>query len=107
VGVSNPARSNADIKGVRFVYHAPKSDSKDVPVTEAAEVRHMLGDVDDEIVSEILRLEPMASELETAVAYLRGEGDAFDRTGHPLSGKAAQVFEILDSSETLPDQERR
>ena len=87
--------------------HLPKPDSKDVPVTAAAEVRHVIGDVDDEIVYEILRLQPMGSDLETAVTYLRGEGDVIGRTGHTLSGKAAQVFEILNSREEVQEEERR
>jgi len=86
--------------------NTPKSDSQHVPVTEAAEVRHILGDVDDDVVAEILRLQPTLSELEIAATFLRGEGNEVDRLGHPLSGKAAQIFEILSSIEE-PEEQRR
>lgn len=82
-----------------------KPGSKSLPVT-AAEVRHYAGDVDDEIVAQILRLQPTSVDLEAATAYLRGQGDLADRAGHPLAGKAAQIYEILNSIEDLQEDRR-
>jgi len=82
---------------------AKKSEGTDLPITTAKEVRQAVGDIDDETVARILRLQPSWSELEFAVTYSRGEGDQLARIGHPLTGKAAQLYEILRSLEvTLP-----
>jgi len=83
-----------------------KSDSKDLAAIVAADVRRCAGDVDDEVVADILRLQPSLVDLETAVAHLRGQGDLPDRTGHPLVGKAAQLYEILVSVENLQEESR-
>jgi hypothetical protein len=36
-------------------------------------------------------------ELELAAVYLRGEGSEVGRLGHPLSGKVAQLYDILSA----------
>jgi hypothetical protein len=83
-----------------------KSRSKNVPAITPAEVRRCAGDIDDEVVAEIQRLQPSLVDLETAVAFLRGQGDLVDRSGHPLVGKAAQLYEILSSVEDLQEERR-
>lgn len=83
-----------------------KFDSQDIPIAAAAKVRHIVEDVDDEIIAEILRLQPTLNELEIAATFLRGEGNEVDQIGHTLSGKAAQIFEILSPLE-VPEERRR
>lgn len=85
---------------------ATKPASKDVSLTSAAEVRHVAGPLDDDVVAEILRLGASLEELEIAARYVRGEGDLADRAGHPLSGRVAQLYEIL-SAELEPEDEPR
>lgn len=82
-----------------------KGDSKNVPVTTAAEVRHVAGPLNDDAIAAILRIEPSLEELESAARYALGEGDLVDRAGHPLSGRVAQLYEILSAEEA--DEEER
>jgi len=82
-----------------------KGDSKTIPVTTAEEVRRIAGPLNDAAVAAILRIEPSLEELETAAAYALGEGDRADRAGHPLSGRVAQIFDILGADEA-DDEER-
>ena len=85
---------------------AAKTESKDPPIASAADILHLAGPLDDETVAEILRLGASIEELEIATRYARGEGDLVDRAGHPLSGRVAQLYEIL-SAEQEPEEERR
>ena len=82
-----------------------KSNSKFVPVTSADEVRHVAGPLNDDAVAAILRVGPSLEELEVAARYALGEGDLVDRAGHPLSGRVAQLYEILSAEEA--DEEPR
>jgi hypothetical protein len=74
-----------------------KGDSKVLPVTSSMEVRHVVGPVTDDTISAVLKSEPSMEDLEVAAGYLRGERNEVDRLGHPLTGKVAQLYEILSS----------
>jgi len=60
-----------------------------------ADLRRILGDLDDAKVLEILAISPTAAEVEEAASWASGEGDRIDRAGHHLVGNVARVFEIL------------
>jgi hypothetical protein len=45
-------------------------------------------------------------DLEVAASYLLGEGSEVDRLGHPLTGKVAQLYEILSSDALYANGER-
>lgn len=78
---------------------APSSLSSD-------DIRRLAGPVADHTVLAILETGASIADLEVAVIYAQGEGDYVDRAGHPLSGKAAQVAEILAQDEAYaPDEE--
>ncbi|HML13528.1 MAG TPA: hypothetical protein VK456_09500 [Xanthobacteraceae bacterium] len=64
------------------------------------DVRRTLGDVDDVKVVEILALTPSVIELEEAAMWSRGEGEVLGKSGHPLTGIPAAIFEII-----APDEE--
>jgi hypothetical protein len=83
-----------------------KGDSKVLPVTSSVEVRHVVGPVTDDTISAILKSEPSMEDLEVVASYLRGEGSEVDRLGHPLTGKAAQLYEILSSDALYANGER-
>jgi hypothetical protein len=85
---------------------AAKADSKDPPTATAADILHLAGPLDDEAVAEILRLGASIEELEIATRYVRGEGDLVDRAGHPLSGRVAQLYEILSAAEANDEENR-
>jgi hypothetical protein len=64
-----------------------------------ADLTALLGDIDDDKFAEILRLDPSLSDIEQAVIWARGEGEVLGKSGHPLLGKAARIFEIVTADE--------
>jgi hypothetical protein len=71
-----------------------KAEPMTLQVT-AGDVRHVAGPVTDNTVAAVLSLEPSMEELEVAGSYLRGEGSKVDRRGHPMTGKVAQLYDVL------------
>ena len=72
-----------------------KGDSGRVPVTNADEIRQLVGDVADQTVIEILKAQPTYDELEVAAVYARGEMSAVVAADHGLSGTSAVVYDVL------------
>ena len=72
---------------------APKT-----PLT-AEDVVHMCGDIPDWKVATILKSGANAAELELALAWTYGESDIAGEARLPLTGLAAQVYEILVGDE--------
>jgi hypothetical protein len=83
-----------------------RGDSKLLPVTSAAEVRHLTGPVADHTIAAILDTEPSFKDLEVAAAYARAEGDIVDRLGHAMTGKVSQLYAILAADELYADDSR-
>ena len=83
-----------------------KGDSKVLPVTSSIDVQHVVGPVTDDTICAILKFEPSIEDLEVAASYVRGEGSEVDRLGHPLTGKVAQLYEILSSDALYANGER-
>jgi hypothetical protein len=82
-----------------------KGRSKVVPVASFAEVRHVVGPVTDETTSAILKAGASAEDLQLVASYLRGEGNSVDRLGHPMTGKVAQLYDILTADELYATDE--
>jgi hypothetical protein len=78
-----------------------------LPVTSSAEVRHLVGAVGDDTVLAILKCRPSVEDLEVAAAYAQGEGNAVDRAGHPMTGKVAQLYDILSSDALYANADER
>jgi hypothetical protein len=70
----------------------------------AAEIREILGPVDDQVVSSILRVEATPSEVLEAQTWLASDDYLHRQLHHTLSGRAAEVFDILESE--LPEVDR-
>lgn len=68
------------------------------------ELRRILVDLDDAKVLQILEVAPTVAELEEANLWASGEGDVLDRSGHPLVGNVARVYEILTRDEGLHER---
>jgi hypothetical protein len=66
------------------------------PVTPE-DVRQLVGDVDDADIAAIIATGATPAELEQAWMRAQGYGDAEDRNGGPLTGAAAEVFELLSA----------
>jgi hypothetical protein len=84
-----------------------KGDSKALPITSFAEVRHLAGAVGDDTVLAILKCQASVEDLEVAAAYAQGEGSAWDRAGHPMTGKVAQLYDILSSDALYANADER
>jgi hypothetical protein len=84
-----------------------KSGSKVLPVTSSDEVRHLVGPVADETVLAILKCQASIEDLEVAASYIQGEGSTVDRAGHPMSGKVAQLYDILSSDSLYANANER
>lgn len=67
-----------------------------------ADVRRIVGDIDDGKALEILALQPTTDELEQAAMWAAGNGDLLGKEGHPLSGNAATIFDMLTADEEEP-----
>ncbi len=70
----------------------------------AAEIREILGPVDDQTVSSILNLEATPSEIIEAQTWLTSDDYLHRQLHHALSGRAAQVFEILEAEQPEADR---
>lgn len=62
----------------------------------------LVADLDDSKALEILALGPTVAEAEEAALWAAGNGDILAQAGHPLTGIAAQIFEILTADEEEP-----
>ncbi len=69
-----------------------------------AALRQLVGDVDDAKLTAILELGATWAEIEEAVMWAEGRGETRAKDGHPLTGKVAEIYEILTSD--LDDESR-
>ncbi len=73
------------------------TDSK--PAATAVEIRDMVGDVDDRVISSIMRTGASTADVLQAVQWLRGGGGLEDEAGHEPHGAVRAVYEILRAEE--------
>lgn len=74
-------------------------DNAGIRPASAAEIRSMVGDVDDLVVSQIMATGATAAQVLTAVQLIRGGGGLEDEAGHEPHGVVRAVFEILEAEE--------
>ena len=60
----------------------------------------------DDTILAVLETGASVEELEVVASYLEGEGNHVDRLGHPMTGKVAQLYDILIADELYADGER-
>jgi hypothetical protein len=70
----------------------------------AEEIRQIVGDVDDMVVSSIMRTEASAAEVLQAAQWVRGGGGLEDEGGHEPHGAVRAVYEILQVEEEPPEE---
>jgi len=73
------------------------------PGLSAEAVRHLVGNVGNDTVRAILRRGVSAEELEIAAGCMLGE-DPFDLLATLLTGKIADLCEILEADEFYKDE---
>jgi hypothetical protein len=76
----------------------PDAVQNDTPV-KLEDIKELVGEIDEVGAAAIIATGATRAELERAVYYARGYGDIVDRSGHPLVGAAAQIYEILVADE--------
>jgi hypothetical protein len=70
----------------------------------AGEIRAIIGPCDDDLVIKIVDLAATPPEVLQAQTWLMSDGYVHRRLHHSLCGRAAQVFDILESE--LPERDR-
>lgn len=71
----------------------------------ATEIHQILGSLDDAVVTAILALGATQDEIREAQAWLSSDDYLHRTLHHQLSGRAAEVFQLLE--EELPEPEQR
>lgn len=72
-----------------------------------SDVLRLFGELDDHKIEEIIELNPSLDELEVTAAYVAGMNDVMGKEHHPLSGRVAQIYEVVTSDEPLVEEEYR
>jgi len=72
---------------------------RDTTLATRDDLRRILGDIDDGQTLEILALRPTLVEVEEAAVLMAGDRDVLAKSGHPVVGCAAEIFDILSADE--------
>ncbi len=70
----------------------------------AIDIRHILGELDDVKVTEILALKPSLAELEDVAICMAGDNDVLAKSGHHVPATAARIIELLAEGEDEPER---
>ena len=70
-------------------------------------ILRLFGEIDDHKAEEIIELNPSPDELEVTAAYVAGMNDVMGKEHHPLTGKAAKIYEIVTQDQTPGEDEYR
>jgi hypothetical protein len=78
---------------------------EDIPAPPASlsEIVALVGGEDSSRHMAILATGASCAEIEQALAYVAGAGEALGKSTHPLSGRVAAVYDLLTAD--LPDDE--
>ena len=76
-----------------------KRSSKAANAAEREDVKHILGDLDEAKIIQILELNPSLADLEEAAARATGDADILAKGGHSPSGIATAIVEIVVADE--------
>ena len=81
------------------------AESRSLLATRADIVR-LLGDINDEELCAVLVLRPTIAEVETANAFLEGQGDVLDRQEHRQTPRIAAILDIVEREDDEPPASR-
>lgn len=76
---------------------ATQSDTRADEPVQLDDIKRLVRDISDADAAAIMAIGGTRAELEQAWLCAQGYGDVVDRSGHPLTGAAARIFDILDS----------
>lgn len=73
-----------------------------------ADIRRLFGDTSDQVVSEILSLQPTLADLEKAAQWVAGDRDLDQTDGQVLKGVSGEIVTLLavEDDEQEPPVER-
>jgi hypothetical protein len=74
------------------------------PITRP-DILRMFGPIDDHRALEILGLNPSWEEMEVTMAYLADMSDIMGEERQPLSGCAAEIYDIVTRDESFEEEE--
>ncbi len=103
-----PAEGSREVIERELARLAQNSSARDTaeaqaqPMVTADDIVRLLGDTTP--VAAILALRPRLADIEEAAAWQRGEGDLLSRSGHPLEGKPAAIFDLLQMEQEDSDR---
>lgn len=72
---------------------------KHTKAATAEEIQHIIGDVDDAVISSIMGTGASATEVLQAAQWFRGGGGLDDEPGHEPHDVVRAVYEILQAEE--------
>ena len=75
------------------------TSSTNAAAANADDVRHILGDLEDVMIAEILALHPSVSDLEEAAIWAEGDSDLLAKSGRPLGPIAGDIVALLAAEE--------
>lgn len=82
---------------------AKQSMNSAARTASAIDIRHVLGDLDDVKVTEILALKPTLAELEDVAICMAGDQDILAKSGHHVPATTARIVELLVEQEEEPE----
>lgn len=76
----------------------PKSHTQAPVLAHSADIRHLLGDLDEHVILDILALKPTVTQIEEAALRIEGEDEAVARM-RPASVTVAKIVELAGAEE--------
>lgn len=70
----------------------------------SADIRKILGDLDDGRIAEILALKPSVADLDDVAVCMAGDHDVLAKSGHHVPVTAARIIELLADDEPEPSR---
>ncbi len=70
----------------------------------ATHLKRLVGDIDENKITAILALDPSLEQIEEAMLWFNGYGEAQGNSEWPLKGKVAEIYDILTAD--LEDESR-
>jgi hypothetical protein len=101
--LQEPAEGSRETIEHELTRQTRRAGEKTSPQATSEDVRRILRDPDERKIIEILSLKPTVAELEQAAMWSGGEGDVLGKMGRQLTGRAAQIFEILSADHDEED----
>ena len=67
-------------------------------------IGELLRHLDATKIAAVIATGATTAQVEEALLWAEGESDVLGKTGHPLTGAAARVFDILTAEDAFPEE---